>query len=773
MAHQYDRIVHALYLAKSNKREEMLSNLVENLLFSYEFALSFDDIKDLIRDDIGFVPIELELRNCLDNSVSSKQLTSKDDKYDLSDESRKRVSLSLAEENAIETKRYTNFRQQCPSIIDVSLSDEEVQKLWKVYNEYLIKCFLEFGKKATEIFLPNSRINDLRANGFLGDALAQFDSDRLKEGFREIAQEYPDKLIPDEIRYLDSLATRAEKVFSLGLQKEELEKIQNLTFKDVVIFADTNVLYQVLGLSDHAEDEAVQQIVSIARNKSIDIRITCLGRTMKELNTAKEDLERRIPKQNLNPSHIRALLKSPELDNFSRKYYEQKLRDSETPHPSVRVSHAIENLRSKGIEVYRAKFPSLDEDEDNKHLNAQVTEYNDWVTRRNEQRRQVGLNDMRYKSDKQIEHDVYLREAMVLLRKKVRVEHEVKYICLTLDRRLVDFDQYESRQSMAGQFDPVSPLFMAPSVFMSKIRPFLPIQTDDYSKAFVKALTCATADTGDSHRSEMLQRSFSYFLKQGIDDEGAIGNIIKRDLFIHDFEEQENIGQAEDFIKSEVNTEIERVRAAAQEAEKLVAEMKTKVQEANNRTQQETQKYQAEVVQKNDKIAEKDSQITGLEDKVSGMQKQLDNHQAHNALIQRQNKYHRELPEFQNKQWRGFEKNYRKGKWFLVKFTLIHLIPVAIAFILSQGNGIKNWLSSHNFPQEALYWVALIIALIIGAILNVYRTLFIDKQEKELVRSTWNYMWGDRVTIKEEKYQEYKEEFEQKNPDLAESVRSL
>ena len=78
MAHQYDRIVQALYLTKSTKREEMLSNLVENLLFSYGFPLSFDDIKQVIREDIGFVPIDLELQACLDNAVGTHQLTSKD-----------------------------------------------------------------------------------------------------------------------------------------------------------------------------------------------------------------------------------------------------------------------------------------------------------------------------------------------------------------------------------------------------------------------------------------------------------------------------------------------------------------------------------------------------------------------------------------------------------------------------------------------------------------------------------------------------------------------
>lgn len=767
MTHQYDRIVHALYLAKSNKREEMLSNLIENLLHAYSFPLSFEDIQSLIRDDIGFVPIDLELRACLDNGVENNQLTTKDGKYDLSEASRLRVALSLAEENEIEKKRFNSFMQQCPSMFDVSLPDEEVEKLWTVYNEYLIKCFLEFGRKATEMFLPNSRFNDLRTNGMLGEAIKRFNSERLREGFKRIVQEYPDKLIPDEIRYLNSLAIRAEKVFSLGLQKEELEKIDNLNFKDVVIFADTNVLYQVLGLSDHPEDEAVQQIVSLARKKVIDFRITFLGRTMRELNTAKEDLEKRIPKQNLNPSHIRAMLKSNELDNFARKYYEQKLLDSDTPHPSVRVSHAIENMRSKGIEAYRVKFPSLDEDDDNKYLNAKVTEYHDWVRRRNEQRQAKGLNDMRYKSDKQIEHDVYLREAMVLLRRKVKVEHDIKYICLTLDRRLIDFDQYESSRSMIGRFDMISPLFMAPSVFMSKIRPFLPIETDDYSKAFVKALTCATAENTDEKRSEMLQRSFTYFQKQGIDDEAAIGNIIQRDLFINDFTKHEEKGQAESFIKSEVNDELERMRSATQKVENLLEEMKNKVAEKDSEKQHITEDFKKQVSQQESQINERENQINDLQNQMGEMKSLLVHQQKQTEQIQRQEKYQRELSKYQSEKWRAFEKTYQKGKQFLFSFTLWHVIPALFAIlfpVFAQNEKFKKWLT-FNSIDNAPTWASIIIGFVVICSL-IYRTLFIDKPEKELARLTKDYFFSNRPDYRETKYEEYKREFDDQHPEL-------
>lgn len=746
----------------------MLRNLVENLLIHYGFALSFTDIKDLIREDIGFVPIELELQLCLDNAITSKQLFFANQKYDLTEENRRQVTLSLAEENEIQEKRFSHFEKLCPSMSNSRLSKDEIKQLWTIYNEYLIKCFLEFGKKATEIFLPNSRINDLRTNGFITEATNQLNSESLRETFIRIVQEYPDKLVPAEIRYLDALASRAEKVFSLGLQKEELDKIQNLTFKDVIIFADTNVLYQVLGLSDHAEDEAVQQIVSIAKNKEIDIRIVMLARTLKELRTAKEELEKRIPKQNLNPAHIRALLKSPDLDSFSRKFYEQKLTDSDTAHPSVKVGHALDHLRLKGIELYNHKFPHLEDD--SKHLDAKMTEYFDWVSSRNEQRLTVGLHEMRYKSDKQVEHDVYLREALVYMRRKVRAEHEVKYICLTLDKRLVDFDQYESRRSMAGQFDLISPLFMSPSVFISKIRPFLPIQTDNYAKAFVKALICATPDTGDSRKSELLQRSFSYFVKQGLEDEAAIGNIIRRELFLKEFEEEESIGMAEEFIRSEVNEELDRTRSEVQLAKDTLARMEMEVEETNIQTQKITQKYLDESSEKDNKIAEKEGQIIDFREKFNKMAESFEKQQKNFELSELKSEYYRELSIYQANRWNEFEKNYRKGRRFLSWFSIGHLAPIVLAYFLSQGTIVKQWLAENNLSSDVIFWIVLILTAISGAGLLVYRTLFVDKPEKELAKITWNYMWGDKEKIKEKNIISFKKEFETNNPKLAHSV---
>lgn len=773
MTYQYDRIVHTLYLAKSTRREEMLTNLVENLLFSYTFPLGLSDIKDLIRDDIGFVPIELELRTSLDNAVENGSIHVKEGRFSLSDESRGRISLALAEGNEVEIRRFENFKDQCPTFLDIAISASDAEKLWKTYNEYIVKCFLEFGKKAMEIFLPNSPFNDLRSNGFLNDALKQLDQDALKEAFRKIVQEYPDRLNSAEIKHLNSLAIRAEKVFSLGLPKEELEKIENLNFKDTVVFADTNFLYQVLGLNYHPEDDAVQQIIELARKKIIDIKLSFFSRTLRELNTAKDDLERRIPRQNLNPSHIRLLLKSPDLDDFSRRYYEEKLRDSDTVHPSVRVTHALDNLRSKGLEVYRVKFQALDEDEENKLLNAKVTQYYDWVRHRNEQRQTKGIAEMRQKSDKQIEHDVYLREAMLQLTRKAKSEYEIKYLCLTLDRRLIEFDSYESRRSILGQAGMVTPLFMSPSVFLSKIRPFLPIQTEDYQKAFVKALTCATADTGDARRSELLQRSFTYFSKQGIDDEGAIGNIIRRDLFLTEFEEKEAKGEAQDFIESELNHELERMRLAAQEAEKLLDEMQNRFDRAQRQNTEDLQKFETKVDEKNDQLAEKNSHISSLEDRMVSMQLQLEAQRESNDKAQLNSTYYRELPAYQAKRWAEFIKEYKKGRKFIFKFSAWHILPIALAFALTQGDYVKNWLSEHQISGNVLLVVIFALTVVSAGGLLIYRTLLVDKPEKELSRLTWNYFWGDKDEIKMAKYQEYKKEFDSENPNLVKATGDI
>src|SRR5690606_35413223 len=103
------------------------------------------------------------------------------------------------------------------------------------------------------------------------------------------------------------------------------------------------------------------ELIRIASEKQVDIRIVYLPKTYSELQKAKNYLEKLIPKENFKISQIQALLNSNKLDPFARQYYESKLKNSEFPHPSEKISYAMDFLKQLDVIIYNNRFPHLEE----------------------------------------------------------------------------------------------------------------------------------------------------------------------------------------------------------------------------------------------------------------------------------------------------------------------------------------------------------------------------------------------------------------------------
>jgi hypothetical protein len=80
---QTDRIISALYLAKSNNREKVLSDLILNVLYSINQPIDIDSINDFIKKSFHLEPIKYELQECLNSLVESNDLMFKEQLYSL------------------------------------------------------------------------------------------------------------------------------------------------------------------------------------------------------------------------------------------------------------------------------------------------------------------------------------------------------------------------------------------------------------------------------------------------------------------------------------------------------------------------------------------------------------------------------------------------------------------------------------------------------------------------------------------------------------------
>ena len=682
-----DRIISALYFAKSDNREKMLSDLILNVLYTINEPININSINEFIKDTFHLEPIKYEVQECLNSLVEEKSINFKDNLYSLTENTKNELYSSVLKGSTETEKRKHTFHEIVRDIFDGSVNEAEISKLWTVFNEYLIECFMTYGRKAIKIFLPYEIEELAKDDVIIETAYKKLVDDKLITIFKQLIIEYPERLNEIELRYLTLLASRAEKFYSLGIEKEDYDKIQSLQIKDLVVLVDTNILYSILNLHVHPEKTAIAELIRIGKEKQVDIRIVYLPKTYSELQKAKNYLEKLIPKETFKISQIQALLNSNKLDPFARQYYESKLNNSEFPHPSEKISYAMDFLKQLDVIIYNNRFPHLEENET--YINTKIAEYLDFQRYYNNLCDEKGYDFHLNKDDKKIEHDIFLRESVKELKSKYSNESELRFICLTLDRSLVHFDNYTLRREGFINSRVVNPSFISPSIFIKKIRPFIPITTNNYRKAFISSLTAPSFEKENDEETILVQKSMTYFKNLGIEDEEIILNCIKRELFLEDFAKHEKDKTSEEFIKSEISIEIDKLKKLNENLEinltnkeiekSTILEEKKKFSEEKEIT---VQQLETTVSQKETAIISLETRLQKLEEEKKKESEERQNEKKIADLKNRQDKWEIDKGNFINQKLEQEIPKLRKSVRYFLLISLITVLPVLVGFVL-------------------------------------------------------------------------------------------
>lgn len=578
MDKEKNKIVQSLYLCSTNSREKMQQSLIENILYSVGEPLSENELLDLIKCEFHIEVDKFEIKEVIIQMVSENILTDTGGKFDLIEETKQNILKNVVENNEIEIKRKNSIIELLKTL-NSELTEPDLKIIAETFNEYIYECFLEYGRNAIKFFMPFN--NDFNTNGnLLKVKLHALKSPLLQKAFSSLVTSYTDNLTKSELDYLENLAIKAEYFFSLGIPEEKFNKAQDFKLNGLVVLVDTNFIYSILGLHSHRQNDNCNQITSLISNKKIDCRLVFIRKTLQELQNAKNDFERHITTEELTYNQIKSLLDSDTLNSFSKDYFEKKLTDPTTPHPAEKIKYSQRILSSKKLQVYNYSFPHLEEES---FINAKFEDYYDYINIKNEARVKHNLPELPQKADKKLEHDIYLREAVISLRKDKNKINDLNYICLTLDKRLIEFDRFANGRKSKGQED-IAPNFILPSIFLRKIRPFIPIVTDDYKKAFITSITSNTLDTSLPQYSDAVQRSITYFKKLGIDDYDLIISIIKQELFFKEFIESEKEDKQEEFIRSEIDKAYEQLKKEKENAkEEFKIAEKKRIEELENK----------------------------------------------------------------------------------------------------------------------------------------------------------------------------------------------
>ncbi|KYG75262.1 hypothetical protein [Roseivirga spongicola] len=571
------KLIKAFGYVTSENRDEALANLIEYVVYTLDSPQDIAAICDFIKleFDVQFDPAELK-------SVASQMLKKgnleriADAKFKLSDS---RVADLRAHSRSIalrQEERQKRIGKYIDEIDSSNLAPEVHKKILISFTQYMYECFYEYGRRAVNIISGELTEVERRTKHQILKPFIDSFSPNEKRVFTDLVEHFTDVMNSDDLDYLQKLAYKAELFFSLGMDKETYERASEFNFMDWVVFLDTNFLYSILNLHKHDEDDACNQIVRIIRDHKLNIRLTYIPDTRQELLNKKKDFDKNIARTSFTKHQISALLSSGNLDGFSKKYYEQKLEyGDETPHPTEIIDHHIASLKEKGVLIYNSNFKSLREESGYQHIINETSAFKEYEKFRNETRVEKGLDYKQPKDDHLLEHDVFLREAILFLRGTKAVSmNDVKYYGLTLDKTLIGFDKYRLRSDRTVYV----PVFFLPSFLLGKLLRFIPLPTDDYKKAFISALSSTAFDTNSNH-SVAVQQSAQKFKLMGINDERVMLSCMADNVFLEQFSQLEESEQVP-FIESQLNRkhksmhdEMSELRGKLEEREGMVSEV--------------------------------------------------------------------------------------------------------------------------------------------------------------------------------------------------------
>lgn len=687
--HKLINALEALTLSNSETREETLKSLIIGVLED-ENKLTQDDILKGIFQSYGFDANKIEIDQNLQDLVNEGRVIIVNGKFTLSEELLKDLADIRIKQKSREKRRKDNFKSNIEKITDFKLEEQEIDELFDGYQKYLVEIFYLNGQAAYEYFHPGLKFNgnaveiEKQASIFL---YSLFEEKAYIHLLEKYINNHNDFLLEDDISHLFDLSQRANAFLSLGLPPELHNQIYYSKLIDWVILIDTNVIYSLLDLHEHPENEACKELVALINEHKMPIKLKYLAPTFKELINKKEEWSRYIPHTEFERGHILAAIQSNSLDGVAKKYFEKMLINPKIAiHPSDVVTHAKIVLNKLRIDIYNEPFKILNED----FIKAKISEYSTYLFSINESRIEKGLQPL-FKHGKQIEHDIFFREALLYLRFKnnriVNSFNDVKYFGLTLDNLMIQYDKFElDRRENSLKFN----TFFRPSFLLGRIIKLLPLPAIDYKKAFLSALTAKTF-FASKKQSEKVIKALNYLCSMGIDEEDAVYELISDQLFIEKLDEI-GIEEKQQFVETKINEKLkeskEDISILKESISKIQIDLVEKTDESS-RLKKEVITYKNELTRVNELQQSFIHELNKLKSKSEET-----SYPRPAPMVQQEFNFN--IPSTdQEKKENSIKKPWYNRLWFYITSTIVFL--AALADVL--GVGLLDIINKYKIEQ--------------------------------------------------------------------------
>jgi hypothetical protein len=755
MEDKISKIARILELSSTETRENAVCSYIENVIFCFDNQpLTISDIMELIFELFEIRPIENEALNGIDSLIKSNHLEENGNKFKLTDDRYKEIRrVEILAEESIK-QRQKRFSLLISELGEVNST--ELDLLWKCFNEYLYDCFYQYGEYALNNFIQiNNDENKLKlVNGNpYYNAISKIKDTSTKVIFQKLVIHFAQKLSTEDLDYLESLANKTMTFYSLGLPKELHQEVLNSQI-DWTILVDTNFLYSVLDLHKNVENEASIQLLKTVQKLNLNVKFKYIPATISELKRKKNEFQDSIPQGTYTKPQISALLNSGRLDAFAEIYYENLLKNSDSLHPSQIIDTAERVINNAfNITIYNSKFEQITDEQ----INNGIIEFERYIQIKNEVRREKTGFEPIYKHPKQIWHDILLREAIEWLRSQegddeVQTFAGLKFLGVTLDKLLISFDK---NQLLRDKRRTISN-FYTPSFLLERIHKFAPLETDDYKRAFIAAISSFNFYDKSVKRSKDAQKFVNYYRSKGLNDEKLLLSFLTDDLFLDNFF-KEDINE-DIFFETEISKRITALQFESESKSKVIENLKQKNSQVNNEvkiTVKQLSEKELELKQLEDSLQEAKTQIEKRNIEVSQkstLETQVSNYQEEISLLKERlnqkdknekykdecEKYEKRKKIFIDEEWSKKENDKWGLKWVFAAWILTFLVSYFLFFKIDEKS-----------PYKVLRPLFPVLTFIVSNLFAVFHN-------KDLAVFSLKY-WISRKSIEEK----YKKEFEQ------------
>ena len=262
---EYLKVLSALSLAASDAREDTLSSVLISTLNDLG-SIDKEELNYYIKETFGFDPYEQELSQVIYKLIDENKVESDSaGTLKLTNDEKLRLGQLEISIRDREKARYRNFRSFLEESNHNSFTDSQNRLLWSTFIEYIYNNFFDYGEEALERLHPHIQHHGKFENeeDYFQTAFTKLQDQQLCQLFRFVVDKFPDYASQDDIDFLNDLAQRTLSFASLGIDPKLASTAVDIALVDWVLYLDTNVLYSILGLHSHPENEATKALISL------------------------------------------------------------------------------------------------------------------------------------------------------------------------------------------------------------------------------------------------------------------------------------------------------------------------------------------------------------------------------------------------------------------------------------------------------------------------------------------------------------------------------